>query len=247
MLLGLRRSLSSPAVPAELTHPTIHLRPTAPVAERVVLPGDPGRALALATTLLGDDRKMFNHHRGLWGYTGTAVDGRPLTIQSTGIGGASAAVVLEELAALGVRVAVRAGTATALRGELELGALVAATELHGGCGATRALGAPERQAPDPELVEVLAREADAAGPLASADLFYDPDPERRRALAASGALAFDLQSAALAAVAAARGLRFASVVAITSGADGGRLDDEHIERVGEAVGRAAAAALLACA
>src|SRR5690349_23406935 len=44
--------------------------------------------------------KMFNHNRGLWGYTGTAPDGLPVTIQATGMGGPSAAIVLSELAAL---------------------------------------------------------------------------------------------------------------------------------------------------
>ena len=47
----------------------IHLKPTAPLAERVLLPGDPGRALLLAQSLL-EAPKMFNHNRGLWGYTG---------------------------------------------------------------------------------------------------------------------------------------------------------------------------------
>jgi len=77
----------------------IHVRPTAPLAERVLLPGDPGRALALAQALLSEPR-MFNHNRGLWGYTGEATDGLPLTIQSTGMGGPSAAIVLTELAEL---------------------------------------------------------------------------------------------------------------------------------------------------
>ena len=76
--------------------PTIHLQPTAPLAERVLLPGDPGRALRLAQALL-EEPKMFNHNRGLWGYTGTAADGEPLTIQSTGMGGPSAAIVISEL------------------------------------------------------------------------------------------------------------------------------------------------------
>jgi purine-nucleoside phosphorylase len=44
----------------------IHLRPTAELAERVLLPGDPGRALALAQLLI-EGPLMFNHHRGLWG------------------------------------------------------------------------------------------------------------------------------------------------------------------------------------
>ena len=56
----------------------IHLRPTAELAERVLLPGDPGRALALAQLLI-EGPLMFNHHRGLWGYTGPAIaDGQPL-------------------------------------------------------------------------------------------------------------------------------------------------------------------------
>ena len=81
----------------------IHIHATAPLAERVLLPGDPGRALALAQPLLSAP-KMFNHNRGLWGYTGEAIaDGRPLTIQSTGMGGPSAAIVLAELAELGAR------------------------------------------------------------------------------------------------------------------------------------------------
>ncbi len=105
----------------------IHLRPTAPLAERVLLPGDPGRALALAQALLEEPR-MFNHHRGLWGYTGAAPDGQPLTIQSTGMGGPSAAIVLAELIALGARRAIRVGTCGALAPGLELGELVIAGE-----------------------------------------------------------------------------------------------------------------------
>ena len=49
----------------------------------------------LAQALLEAPR-MFNHHRGLWGYTGAASDGEPLTIQATGMGGPSAAIVLQE-------------------------------------------------------------------------------------------------------------------------------------------------------
>jgi uridine phosphorylase len=92
---------------------SIHIRPTAPLAERALLTADPGVALALAQALLAGPR-MFNHNHGLWGYTGQAVDGRDLTIQSTGIGGASAAIVFEELVGLGLGRAVRVGTCTAL-------------------------------------------------------------------------------------------------------------------------------------
>ena len=47
---------------------TIHLRPHETVAERVLVPGDPGRALRLAQLLL-EKPKMLNHNRGLWGYS----------------------------------------------------------------------------------------------------------------------------------------------------------------------------------
>ena len=56
------------------------------VAERALLPGDPGRALRLAQHLLAAPMQVLNTNRGLWGYTGTAADGAPLTIQSTGHG-----------------------------------------------------------------------------------------------------------------------------------------------------------------
>ena len=62
-----------------------HVHPTAPLAPRALLPGDPGRALLLAQELT-DEPRMFNHNRGLWGYTGTASDGAPLTIMSHGHG-----------------------------------------------------------------------------------------------------------------------------------------------------------------
>ena len=133
-------SLSSPAV--------THLHPTAELAERALLPDDPGQALALTRVLYDETPRMFNHHRGLWGYTGVALDGAPLTVQSTGIGGPSAAIVVAELHALGLRRAVRIGRAWALDGALRAGELVAASAVLADDGASRALGAGARIEPD---------------------------------------------------------------------------------------------------
>ena len=134
----------------------IHLRPTAALAERVLLPGDPGRALALAQLLI-EGPLMFNHHRGLWGYTGPAIaDGEPLTIQSTGMGGPSAAIVLHELIVLGARRAIRVGTCGALDGGLELGDLVVAHEALAADGTSRNLGAGERISANHKLTAALA-------------------------------------------------------------------------------------------
>src|SRR5689334_23587028 len=193
----MRGSLKSPRVPHD---EPIHLRPTAELAERVLLPGDPGRALALAQALLREPR-MFNHHRGLWGYTGVAPDGEPLTVQSTGMGGPSAAIVLCELISLGATRAIRVGTCGALADGLGLGELLIATESICADGTSRALAGSERLAADALLTKALQAHAPDArsGAVVSVDLFYDaPLPE-----ASSGALRSEMESAALFAVGAA--------------------------------------------
>ena len=93
---------------------------------------------------------MFNHHRGLWGYTGAAPDGEPLTIQATGMGGPSAAIVLTELIALGARRAIRVGTCGALdpRARARASSWSRASR-SARDGTSRALGAGERAARRP--------------------------------------------------------------------------------------------------
>jgi DeoD family purine-nucleoside phosphorylase len=227
----------------------IHLRPTAPIAPRALLPGDPGRALVLAQELL-EAPKMANHHRGLWGYTGAAKgDGALLTIQATGMGGPSAAIVLEELADLGVTRAVRVGTCGALDGGLELGDVVVAREALATDGTSRALGAGERAAPDGLLTALLAAGAAAAGLVVSTDLFYDPDAGREDAWRAAGALAVEMEAAALFTVGARRGVAVGCALAVSDllAPRGGRsrIGDEGLRSAESALGVVAAAALRA--
>jgi len=222
-------------VPAAMAEP-VHLRPTAPLAPRVLLPGDPGRALLLAQTLLHEPR-MFNHNRGLWGYTGTAEDGEALTIQATGMGGPSAAIVVRELVELGARRLVRVGTCGSLAPELTLGSVLVATEALATDGTSRALGAGERVAPDGELLAALragSPEA-AAGPVATVDLFYDAPPPP------DDALAVEMEAATILQLAQRLGVAAGCVLGVSDELAGGgrsRLDDEGLERLGEAVGRA---------
>ena len=195
----------------------IHLSPTAPLAERVLLPGDPGRALLLAQSLLQAPR-MFNHRRGLWGYTGTAADGELLTIQSTGMGGPSVAIVIAELAALGATTMLRVGTCGALEHSLELGELLVVTEARAEDGASRALGAGAVTTPDAGLTTRLLAAAGAGGrhgPVVSSDLFYDGAPGAEERWRAAGALAVEMETATLFALAAQRGLTAASVLVVS--------------------------------
>jgi DeoD family purine-nucleoside phosphorylase len=232
----------------------IHLRPTAELAERVLLPGDPGRALALAQSLLREPL-MFNHHRGLWGYTGTAEDGEGLTIQSTGMGGPSAAIVLHELISLGVARAIRVGTCGALNGGIGIGELVVARAAIAADGTSEALGAGGMTRADPALVEALCAELERGdgrghheGLVVSTDLFYESDSARTRAWGAQGALAVEMETSALFAVGAARGVPVGCVLAVsdTFDAKGGRrrIDDEELLDAAKAMGAAAVGAFL---
>jgi uridine phosphorylase len=223
----------------------IHLKPATDLAERVLLPGDPHRALAVAQHLL-DGPKMFNHNRGLWGYTGTAADGEPLTVQATGMGGPSAAIVVEELIALGARRLVRIGTCGALVDGLALGDLVAAQRVLSGDGASAALGANGALGSHPELLERLVAAGARPETVVSTDLFYDPRAGEASAWAERGASVVEMEAATILAVAARREVTAACVLGVTDvPAAGGarRADSEEIERIGLRVGEAGYAAV----
>jgi uridine phosphorylase len=219
----------------------IHLNPATDVAERVLLPGDPQRALAVSQALLEGPR-MMNARRGLWGYTGTAPDGAPVTVQSTGMGGPSAAIVAEELIGLGARVLLRIGTCGALTDELSLGQIVAVRAALAADGTSRALGAGESAAPDQELTSRL-----DAPPVTvvSTDVFYETREGIEREWAEAGAQAVEMESATLFTVARRRGVRSAALLAVsdTLAGERRRLEPEAIDAVGVELGRVALAAL----
>jgi len=233
----------------------LHVHPTTDLAERVLLPGDPGRALLLAQALL-EQPKMFNHNRGLWGYTGRAADGAPLTIQSTGMGGPSAAIVIEELVQLGARRLVRVGTCGALVGGFALGDVIVAREAVSADGTSRALGAGERVAADPELTAALEAAAErelgrtaASGAVVTTDLFYDPSGAHADPGPASrsgeAAVAIEMEAATLLRLAQLRGVQAGCVLAVSDllGPARGRIDAEAMEAAAQRIGRIAAGAL----
>jgi uridine phosphorylase len=218
------------------------LRPTAPIAAEAVLVGDPGRALLLAQELLREP-KMSNHARGLWGYTGPDRSGRELTIQATGIGGPSAALVLSDLAKLGVRRAVRVGSCLAAAGSAP-GDLVLVEEAiaEGGSASSFGVSPGGVVQPDPALTRSL-REAlgDSARPTAVAS--FDSTPDAGRLGREVGAA--DMQTVAVLARARELGVAAAAVlfVADTPGAE--PLGEEERNEAERRAGRAAAKALSA--
>jgi uridine phosphorylase len=215
------------------------LRPTTSVAADAILVGDPGRALLLAQELL-EQPKMSNHARGLWGYSGQTPAGLELTIQSTGMGGPSAALVLGELAELGVRRAVRVGTCTGFAGGPGLGEIlvVEAATAVGGSAAALGAGAGESLAPDPRLTSLLAETPERFRPATVASLDAHPLEQPP-----GEAVAADMQTAPLLARARALGVDVAALLIVTETAGGGHLEGEGLEAAEKRAGLAASAVL----
>lgn len=218
------------------------LRPTAPIAADAVLVGDPGRALLLAQELL-EEPKMSNHARGLWAYFGATPAGGELTIQATGMGGPSAALVLGDLAELGVKRAVRVGTCLGTGASTALGDLLVVREAvaQGGSAASLGVEPGTGVTPDPGLTGQLQSELGDAGKLVS---IVSVDAHPAEHTADPGVAAVDMQTAPLLARAASLQIELAAVL-IVSEVKGGEanLEKETLEDLERRAGRAASAAL----
>jgi len=218
------------------------LRPTAPIAADAVLVGDPGRALLLAQELL-EQPKMSNHARGLWAYFGTTPAGDELTIQATGMGGPSAALVLGDLVELGVKRAVRIGTCVGVEASSGLGELLVVGEAIARGGSATSLGVElgTAVAPDPILTRQLQVELDSEGRLISV-ASVDAHPAEHAA--EPGVAAIDMQTAPLLARALSLQIELAAVL-IVSEMERGKvsLSKEALEESERRAGRAASTAL----
>lgn len=231
-----RDHLGSAAVPSRL-------RPTAPIAADAILVGDPGRALLLAQELL-EQPKMSNHARGLWGYSGRTPAGNELSLQATGMGGPSAAIVLADLAELGVRRAIRIGTCAAIAPDLRGGELVVVEAAIAGGGSAGAFGVEPGAAvaPDPDLREGLLHELGEGAREARVASFDAMAPRLDEEIA--GVEAADMQTVAVLARARALEIAAAAVLIVAErGPAGEALAAGELEQPTVAAGRAAASQL----
>jgi purine-nucleoside phosphorylase len=182
----------------------IHLRAEpGDYAEACLLPGDPVRAKYIAETFFEDARQV-NGERGLLGYTGT-YRGRAVSVQASGMGCPSAAIVFEELAMLGVKRILRIGTCGGLQPDLALGDLIVAISAVPADGSAAHLVGNEPHAPtaDFSLVHEAVHAAKELGkPLrvglvVSSDLFYNPDRDQYRRWSERGVLGVEMEAAVL--------------------------------------------------
>jgi DeoD family purine-nucleoside phosphorylase len=200
----------------------IHLRAEpGDYAPAVLLPGDPLRARRVAEEFL-DDARQVNGERGLLGYTGTH-EGIPVSVQATGMGAPSAAIVIEELIQLGADRLIRIGTCGGLQPQLALGDLVIALSAVPADGTALRYTGGEPHAPTAHfgLTHGAIHAAKGfgvrphVGAIATSDTFYDPDPERHRRWASRGVLAVEMEAAVLFTIGAIRGVRTACILTVS--------------------------------
>jgi len=191
-----------------------------------ILPGDPGRCQAIAAHF--DNPVHVQTNREYVTYTGTLL-GEKVSVVSTGIGGPSAAIAMEELVNLGVHTFVRVGPCGGIKLEVQSDDVVIAT------GAVRMEGTSREYAPiewpavpDYQVLTALVQAAQAlgkrwkAGVVQCKDSFYGQHSPHRMPVSFEleqkweawkrlGVLASEMESAALFTVAAARNVRCGSV------------------------------------
>ena len=196
------------------------------VGKYCILPGDPGRCESIARYF--DDPVHVQTNREYTTYTGTLL-GEKVSVVSTGIGGPSAAIAMEELCNLGCHTFVRVGTCGGIKLEVQSDDVVVST------GAVRMEGTSREYAPlewpavpDFAVTQALVQAAQNlgkpwhAGVVQCKDSFYGQHSPARMPVSYEleqkweawkrlGVLASEMESAALFAVAAARGVRCGSV------------------------------------
>jgi 5'-methylthioadenosine phosphorylase/purine-nucleoside phosphorylase len=172
-------------------------------AEACLVPGDPLRAKYVAETFL-EGAEQRNIERGMLGYTGT-FEGKPVSVQATGMGCPSAAIVVEELVQLGVKRILRIGTCGGLQPDLGLGDLiVAVSAVPADATATHLVsGEPHAPTADWGLVHGAVHAAHElgrkvrVGPIVSSDLFYNPDDGQYQRWSDRGILAVEMEASVL--------------------------------------------------
>lgn len=185
----------------------------------LLLPGDPARAARIAEHL--DKVEEIARNREFHSYRGF-YKGVPVGVVSTGVGAPGAAICVEEAIRAGANVLIRVGTAGALQDHIQDGDLVVAL------GAARAEGVTPRLLPrefpalaDPEVAQVLWDESRVRGlpghrgVVVTMDAFYrgvlDLDLET---YAQAGALAVEMECAAIFCVASLRKSKAGAILAI---------------------------------
>jgi len=178
----------------------IHLRVNkSDYASTVLLVGDPGRAENISKVL--KNSKLVNKNRGLLGYTGTYKD-KQISVQTTGMGCPSTAIVVEELIQLDVKRLIRIGTCGGIGKDIKPLDIIGAVAASPFDGTTRTYLNNEPHAPFATF-EILKTAYDVSktmginvyfSGIASVDVFYNPCSDYVEKLRAKGIIAVEMET-----------------------------------------------------
>jgi uridine phosphorylase len=212
-----------------MAHPVQHHLAVGPgdVGRYVFLPGDPGRCARIAARF--DDAREVARNREYTTWTGR-LDGTEVSVTSTGIGGPSAAIAMEELVQLGAHTFIRIGTSGAMQPDIPSGTLAVVNAAIRDEGTTRHYVPEDFPAvADFQVTHALVEAATSAGVphrvgvAQSKDSFYGQhDPgrmpvaerlgERWAAWVGAGAICSEMEAAALFVVASVLRVRAGAVM-----------------------------------
>ncbi len=222
------------------------------VGKYVILPGDPKRCEKIAKHF--DDARLVADHREFVTYTGY-LDGVKVSVTSTGIGGPSASIAMEELANIGADTFIRVGTSGGMDVNVMGGDLVIAS------GAIRMEGTGREYAPmefpavaNYQVLNALVKASQNlekkyhVGVVQCKDAYYGQhEPETKpvsydlmnkwEAWLRLGALASEMESAALFIVGAYRRVRVGAVLSVVANQERRRLglDDPQVHDTEDAI------------
>ncbi len=236
-------------------------------AETALLPGDPARAGRIAgevAAAMGGKAEALASRREFTTFIAQAGEAAPIIVTSTGIGGPSVSIAVEELARIGIKTFIRVGTTGGIQEYLKNGDCIVTT------GAVRLDGASRHYAPieypavaSLRVTNALVRGAKEAGVpfytgiTASSDTFYQgeekSDSFRKytiRAIRGSTeewrelhVLNYEMESATLLTMTSSMGLEGGCITGVINRSDDGKITAEDLELGESRVIRAAAAAL----
>lgn len=194
-------------------------------ADYAVLPGDPQRVDKVKNFL--DNPQEIAHNREFKTVSGY-YKGVKVLVTSTGIGGASTGIAVEELRKIGVKNLIRIGSCGALQDYIKLGDLIIATGAVRDDGASNAyIDKSYPAVPDPEILHALMRAAKRLkytyhyGKIRSHDSFYtDKEKQIDNYWSEKGILGADMETSALFVIGGLRNIKAGSILNVVVESNG---------------------------
>ncbi len=192
------------------------------VAPYVLIPGDPGRAERIAQAF--GSATLVARHREYVLYTGTTPAGTPISVCSTGIGGPSASIAVEELIRVGATHFIRVGSSGGRRPGLPIGSVVVVTAAYRGDGTSLDyMPLPYPAVADLDVTLALRHAAEAElgeraleGIVYTRDAFYRRDDGLNALLTDNNVVAAEQECATIFVVGSVRGVKVGAVLGTDS-------------------------------